>query len=321
VKVVVPDDYQGAVETLDCFARLAGHEVTIHRDAVKDVDALSERFREGEALVLIRERTRVTRELLERLPALRLIAQTGRGTPHIDLGACTERGVAVSTGSGSPVAPAELTWGLILASARHIPGEVASTRSGGWQTTLGWELAGRTLGVYGYGSIGAIVAGYARAFGMRILVAGRQGSVDRAAEEGFDAADRGTLFRESDVLSLHLKLTDETRGIVTAAELASMKPSALLVNTARSALISPGALAEALNLGRPGSAAVDVFDEEPAPASDPLPALDNALCTPHLGYVTRESYELYFGQAFDQVNAFAAGSPIGVVNPEALAYS
>lgn len=316
MKVVVPDDYQGAVATLSCFARVAEHDVAIYRDTVKDVDVLAERFRDAEALVLIRERTRVTRDLLERLPALRLIAQTGRGIAHLDLGACTERGVAVCTGDGSPVAPAELTWGLILAAARQIPREATAVRTGGWQTTLGSDLSGKTLGIYGYGSIGAIVAGYGRAFGMVVLVASREGSLDRAAKDGFEAADRADLFREADILSLHLKLNDETRGIVTAADLAAMKPSALLVNTARSGLIAPGALAEALRRGRPGLAAVDVFDEEPVPPGDPLPKLENVVCTPHLGYVTRESYELYFGQAFDQVIAFAAGTPTGVVNRE-----
>lgn len=318
MKIVVSDDYQGAVATLSCFAKLAEHDVTIYRDTVKDVDALAQRFRAAEALVLIRERTRVTRELLDRLPALRLIAQTGRGIPHLDLEACTERGVAVCTGGGSPVAPAELTWGLMLATVRHIPREAAAVRTGGWQTTLGWELSGKTLGIYGYGSIGALVARYARAFEMRVLVAGREGSLARATADNLEPTERDALFRESDILSLHLKLTDETRGIVTAADLASMKPSALLVNTARSGLVAPGALGEALRRGRPGFAAVDVFDEEPVPPGDPLPELENAVCTPHLGYVTRESYELYFGQAFDQVSAFAAGTPIGVVNSEVL---
>jgi len=307
MKVAVLDDYQGAVETLDCFARLAGHEVTIYCDTVSDVAMLAARLERVEALVLIRERTRMSRELLEQLPALRLIAQTGSGIPHIDLDACAELGIAVSTGRGSPVAPAELTWGLILAAARHIPAEVAATRSGRWQISLGWELAGRTLGIYGFGSIGELVAGYGRAFGMNVLVAGRQGSLDRAEAAGFGTTDRATLFRESDVLSLHLKLTDETRGIVSEADLATMKPTGLLVNTARSALIAPRALVEALRHGRPGQAAVDVFDDEPVPADDPLPRLDRVVGTPHLGYVTRESYELYFGQAFDQVNAFAAG--------------
>jgi len=318
MKITIPDDYQGAVETLDYFATLAGHEVTVHRDAVTDVDALAERFHETDALVLIRERTRLSRALVERLPALRLVAQTGRGIPHIDLDACTEHGVAVTIGGGSPVAPAELTWGLVLAARRHIAREAASLRAGRWQTTLGAELAGTTLGIYGYGSIGAVVARYGRAFDMRVVAAGREGSRSRAAADGLEVVSRDELFRESDVLSLHLKLTDETRGGVGAADLASMKPSALLVNTARAGLIEPGALAEALARGRPGHAAVDVFDAEPVPLHDPLVARENALCTPHIGYVTREAYELYFGQAFEQVNDFAAGAPTGVVNPEAL---
>jgi D-3-phosphoglycerate dehydrogenase len=318
MRVVVADDHQGAVATLDCFARLASHDVTIEHDSATDVDELAARFRGAEALVLIRERTRISGELLERLPALRLIAQTGRGIPHIDLDACSEHGVAVSTGSGSPVAPAELTWALVLAAVRRLPRETEALRAGRWQTTLGTELSGKTLGIYGYGSIGAVVAGYGRAFGMRVLVAGRTGSRERAAADGFEPINREQLFRTADVLSLHLKLTDETRGIVTADDLASMRPSALLVNTARAGLIVPGALLAALEAGRPGTAAVDVFDVEPIPAGDPLVGLENALCTPHLGYVTRESYELYFGQAFDQVNAFAAGTPVGVVNPDAL---
>jgi len=318
MRVAVSDDYQGAVATLDCFSKLAGHDVTIHRDTVTDVDALAERFRDTEALVLIRERTRIPRQLVERLSALRLIAQTGRGIPHIDLDACTEHGVAVSIGGGSPVAPAELTWALTLAARRHIPRETAAVRAGGWQTTIGSELAGTTLGIYGYGAIGALVARYGAAFGMRVVASGREGSLARAAADGVETVSRETLFRDSDVLSLHVKLTDETRGIVTAADLAAMKPSALLVNTARSGLIEPGALAAALRRGRPGFAAVDVFDKEPAPAGDPLVAHENALCTPHIGYVTRESYELYFGQAFDQVHAFAAGTSSGVVNPDAL---
>jgi D-3-phosphoglycerate dehydrogenase len=256
--------------------------------------------------------------LLERLPELRLIAQTGRGIPHLDLEACTEHGVVVTTGSGSPVAPAELTWALVLAAVRLLPQEAAALRRGRWQTTLGTELSGKTLGVYGYGSIGALVAGYGRAFGMRVLVTGRERSRERARADEFEPVEREHLFRSADVLSLHLKLTGETRGIVTAADLASMRPTALLVNTARARLIAPGALVAALGRGRPGAAALDVFDDEPLPPDDPLRALENVLCTPHLGYVTRESYELYFGQAFDQINAFAAGAPVDVVNPEAL---
>jgi D-3-phosphoglycerate dehydrogenase len=265
VKVVVSDDYQDAVAGLRCFAKLAAHEVTIFRDSTTVVDELAERFHDAEALVLIRERTRISRALLERLPELRLIAQTGRGIPHLDLEACTEHGVVVTTGSGSPVAPAELTWALVLAAVRLLPQEAAALRRGRWQTTLGTELSGKTLGVYGYGSIGALVAGYGRAFGMRVLVTGRERSRERARADEFEPVEREHLFRSADVLSLHLKLTGETRGIVTAADLASMRPTALLVNTARARLIAPGALVAALGRGRPGAAALDVFDDEPLP--------------------------------------------------------
>jgi D-3-phosphoglycerate dehydrogenase / 2-oxoglutarate reductase len=318
MRVVIPDDYGGAVSTLTCFSDLAAHDVTVHRDGVTDLDLLAGRFAAAEALVLIRERTRIDRDLLGRLPALRLIAQTGRGIPHIDVDACSERGVLVCTGEGSPVAPAELTWALVLAALRHIPREAAALAAGRWQTGLGSDLDGKTIGIYGYGSIGALVARYAQAFGMRVLASGRTRSAERAAADGVEVTPPEALFRDADVLSLHLKLTDETRAIVTAADLASMKPTALLVNTARAGLIEHGALAAALARGRPGYAAVDVFDDEPVPPDDPLPRLDNVLCTPHIGYVTRESYEHYFGQAFAQVNAFAAGTPTGVVNPEAL---
>jgi D-3-phosphoglycerate dehydrogenase / 2-oxoglutarate reductase len=319
MRVVVPDDFQGAVETLDCFGLLAAHDVTIYRDTVADVDLLAERFRDAEALVLTRERTRIGRELLERLPALRLIAQTGRAMPHIDVDACTEQGVVVSAGGGSAFAPAELTWALVLASVRHLLRETKALREGRWQTALGTDLHGKTLGIYGYGTIGRIVGGYGQTFGMRVVAAGREGSRARAESDGVDAVSVERLFAESDVLSLHLKLTAETRGIVTEDLLQSMKPTALFVNTARAGLLEPGALAAALAQGRPGSAAVDVFDEEPVPLGDPLLACDNALLTPHIGYVTRETYEIYFGHAFAAVNAFAAGEPIGVVNPDALA--
>lgn len=320
MRVVIPDDYQGAVRGLACFPRLAGHDVTVFHDTVKDLDVLAERLEPAEALVLIRERTRIGGSLLERLPGLRLISQTGKGTAHIDLAACTRRGVVVSAGTGSPYAPAELTWGLVLAAMRHIPLEAARLRAGRWQSTMGTGLRGRTLGIWGYGKIGALVAGYGRAFGMEVLVWGREGSLSRAAADGFStAADRRELFERSDVLSLHLKLEAETRGIVTAADLARMKPDALLVNTSRAELVEPGALEAALRQGRPGFAAVDVYEEEPVlGASHPLLAMDNAVCTPHLGYVERDGYELYFEQAFEQVVAFAAGNPIRVVNPQVL---
>jgi len=304
MRVVIPDDYQDAVRQLDCFAKLRGHDVTIYNDTVKDVDALAERFRDAEVLVLIRERTVIDDELLSRLPNLKLISQTGRGTTHIDVDACKRRGVEVAVGTGSPYAPAELTWALILAAMRRIPQEVAHLRSGGWQRLLGTTVRGRTLGIYGYGKIGSLVAGYGRAFGMRVLVWGREGSQSRAHKDGYEV---GPLFAESDVLSLHLRLTEETHGIVKAADLAQMKPDAMLVNTSRAELIEPGALEAALRAGRPGYAAVDVYEEEPA-VDDPLVRMDNAVCTPHLGYVEKDSYELYFGQAFDNIIAFAARS-------------
>lgn len=320
MKIVIPDDYQDVVRTLDCFQKLAGHEVRIYTDTVKTIDALEERFADADALVLIRERTHITEELLARLPKLKLIAQTGRGVAHIDMAACARRGVTVTTGGGSPYATAELTWGLILAALRRIPQEAARLRSGLWQGSIGVGLRGRTLGVFGYGSIGAVVAGYGRAFGMQVLVWGREGSLTRARADGFAvAADKAELFAQSDVLSLHIKLSAETRDIVTAADLALMKPTALLVNTSRAGLIEPGALEAALRAGRPGLAAVDVYEEEPVlDAAHPLLALDNALCTPHLGYVERDNYETYFGEAFEQVAAFAEKT-IVLNSPEVLA--
>lgn len=315
MNVVIPDDYQDAVRRLACFSKLDGHRVTIFNDTVKDVAALAERFADADALVLIRERTQITEALLARLPKLRLISQTGKGAAHVDVEACTRRGITVSVGTGSPIAPAELTWALIIASMRHIPTEVERLRAGQWQSTVGRVLRGRTLGVWGYGKIGSLIASYGRAFGMNVLAWGREGSIARASADGFAvASSREQLFEESDVLSLHLRLTRETRGIVTASDLARMKRDALLVNTSRAELIEPGALEAALRAGRPGFAAVDVYEEEPIlGAAHPLLALPNALCTPHLGYVEQDSYELYFGQAFDAVNAFAKGAPINTV--------
>lgn len=314
--IVIPDDYQDAVRGLACFAKLAGHSVTVYTDTVKEIGALAERFREADALVLIRERTRITAPLLERLPRLRLISQTGKGTAHIDVAACARQGVVVTAGTGSPYAPAELTWALVLAALRHVPQEVARLRGGHWQSTLGTGLRGRMLGIWGYGKIGKLVAGYGRAFGMDVRVWGREGSLSRARSDGYALfAGREELFERSDVLSLHLKLSAETRGIVTAADLARMRPDALLVNTSRAELIAPGALEAALRAGRPGFAAVDVYEEEPVlGAAHPLLALDNAVCTPHLGYVERDGYESYFGQAFDQVVAFAEGRPVDAVS-------
>lgn len=315
MQIVIPDDYQNAVRSLDCFKMLAEHQVTIYHDSTKDVAELVSRFQEAEALVLIRERTAITEDLLTRLPKLKFISQTGKGTAHIDLAACARHGVMVAAGGGSPYAPAELTWGLVLAAMRRIPQEVARLRSGQWQPTLGLSLRGRTLGIFGYGQIGSLVAGYGRAFGMRVLVWGREGSLTRAQANGFEIfPDKHALFEQSDVLSLHLKLVTETRGIVTAADLALMKPSAVLVNTSRAGLIERGALEAALRAGRPGFAALDVYEIEPT-VNDPLLYMENAVCTPHLGYIEKDSYEFYFGTAFEQLLAFASGHPINVVHP------
>lgn len=308
MRVVIPDDYQNVVRTLDCFSKLQGHQVTLYHDSVTDLDTLAERFYDADALVLIRERTAITEALLARLPKLKLISQTGRGTAHIDREACERRNIAIATGTGSPYATAELTWGLVLAAMRHLPKEMTNLKAGHWQSTLGTGLYGRTLGIFGYGKIGSIVAGYGRAFGMRVIVWGREGSLTSANRDGFETVtDQRSLFEQADVLCLHIRLSAETRGIVTAGDLAIMKPTALLVNTSRAELIEIGALVEALQAGRPGFAAVDVYESEPV-TDHPLLHLENAICTPHLGYVEKDSYELYFSEAFDNVLAFAASA-------------
>lgn len=310
MKIVIPDDYQNAVRTLSAFAKLDGHEVRVFHDTVNDLDTLAERFAGAEALVLIRERTSITEDLLARLPELKVISQTGGGIAHIDQAACRRHGVTVLAGTGSPHAAAELTWGLVLAAMRHIPDEVANLKAGRWQRTLGTGLKGRTLGIFGYGKIGRLVAGYGQAFGMEVLVWGRESTRQRAAEAGLQVAEsQQALFERADVLSLHLRLNDETQGIVTARHLAAMKTTALLVNTSRAPLIATGALEAALHHGRPGQAAVDVFEQEPL-ITHPMLDLPNLLATPHLGYVEKDSYELYFGDAFDNLLAFDAGQPI-----------
>jgi D-3-phosphoglycerate dehydrogenase len=322
MKIAILDDYQDIVRRLPCFAKLQEHVVTIFNDTEKDPQRLAHRLAGIQALVLMRERTAITRELLRRLPDLKLISQTGRGIAHIDLAACTQHRVIVSAANiSSPSAPAELTWGLILCAARSIPQEVQRLKEGHWQSTVGLGLRGRTLGIFGFGRIGGLVAEVGRAFGMRILVWGREGSRSRAGSVGFDvASSKHELFRESDVLSLHLTLNEETRGIVGVTDLGLMKSSAILVNTSRAQLIAEGALVDGLRKGRPGFAAVDVYEEEPVlGAQHPLLHAMNAICTPHLGVVERGTYELYFGKAFDQVLAYAAGNPIHILNTEALA--
>ncbi|WP_404298688.1 D-2-hydroxyacid dehydrogenase family protein [Halomonas sp.] len=310
MRIVIPDDYQDCVRHLDTFAQLEGHDVTVFNDTVTDLDTLVERFQDAEALVLIRERTPITAELLERLPNLRAISQTGGGAAHVNMDACRERGVTVMAGTGSPHAAAELTWALVMAAMRHIPEEVANLRAGRWQRTLGTGLKGRTLGIFGYGKIGQLMARYGQAFEMNLLVWGREGTRSRAAEAGLEVAgSQAEFFERSDVLSLHLRLNEGTQGIVTADDLARMKPTALLVNTSRAPLIAHGALEAALRAGRPGMAAADVFESEPV-VQHPLLELSNFLGTPHLGYVEKDSYELYFGDAFANLLAFAAGEPV-----------
>ncbi len=324
MNVTVLDDYQDTIRTLPCFGKMAGHQVTIWNDHTKDVEVLADRLKDTEALTLLRERTPIRAPLIERLPRLRLISQVSV-YPHIDVAACTKRGIIVSSymGGGRPsYATAELTWGLILAAFRRIPQEMLALRGGRWQAfPVGVGLRGKTLGIYGYGRIGGVVAGYGKAFGMNVLAWGRETSISKAGQDGHAvAAAKAQLFEESDVLSLHLRLIDATRGIVTAADLGRMKPTALLVNTSRAGLIVPGALEAALKAGRPGLAAVDVYEEEPVVAGrHPLLTMDNVVCTPHLGYVERDGLEAMFTTIFDQILAYASGTPINVVNPEVLA--
>jgi D-3-phosphoglycerate dehydrogenase len=322
MKVSILDDYFDTLRTLDCFNRLADHEVTVWNDHVQKVEELTGRLQGAEALVLIRERTQIRTPLLERLPELKLISQRSV-YPHIDIDTCTRLGIVVSSDlhQGSPsYATAELTWGLVIAGMRRIPQQVASMKAGHWQDGVGRSLLFRTLGIYGYGRIGQVVAEYGRAFGMNVVFWASEASRARAEADGLVVAtSKEAFFEQCDVLSLHMRLVEATRGIVTAEDLARMKPSALLVNTSRAGLIEPGALVEALLFGRPGMAAVDVYETEPlVDTDDPLFHMDNVVCTPHIGYVSRDEWEIQFSDIFDQINAFAAGSPINVVNPVVL---
>jgi D-3-phosphoglycerate dehydrogenase len=322
MKVSILDDWFDTLRSLPCFGKLAGHEVTIWNDHVQDVDVLADRLRDTEALVLFRERTQIRTPLLERLPMLRLISQRSV-YPHIDIETCTRLGVVVSSSqhAGTPsYATAELTWGLVIASLRQIPQQMASLRAGKWQRGVGTSVRGKTLGVYGYGRIGRVVAAFGRTFGMPVQFLAREASMAQARADGYvTARSREAFFAECDVISLHMRLVPATRGIVTAADLAGMKPTALLVNTSRAGLIAPGALVAALRAGRPGTAAVDVFEDEPLlDTQHPLLGMENVVCTPHIGYVSRDEYEIQFTDIFDQINAFAEGAPINVVNPEVL---
>ena len=322
MKIAILDDYFDTLRTLPCFAKLAQHDVTIFNDHVQDDATLAERLKDAEVLVLFRERTKIRAGLLERLPKLRLISQRSV-YPHIDIDACTRHGVVVSSSQhpGTPCyAAAELTWALVLAAARQLPQQIAAMKNGQWQTAVGTTLRGKTLGLFGYGRIARAVVEYGQAFGMNILIWAREASLEAAKKDGLAvAASKAAFFADSDVVSLHLRLYPPTRGIVTADDLARMKPTSILVNTSRAPLIAPGALVEALQRGRPGMAAVDVYEEEPiTDGNHPLLKLKNAICTPHIGYVTREEYDLQFTEIFDQILAFEAGQPTNVVNPDVL---
>jgi D-3-phosphoglycerate dehydrogenase len=331
VNIIILDDYQDAVRKLKCAAILDQFNAKVFTNTVKGIGQLSVRLRDVEVLVLIRERTQFPKQLLEKLPRLKLISQTGKVGSHIDTETCTRLGIAVAEGVGSPVAPAELTWALIMAAMRRLPQYIGNLKHGAWQQSglksasmppnfgVGMVLKGKTLGLWGFGKIGQLVAGYGRAFGMKVLVWGSEASRQRAHDAGYAAAlSRDAFFEAADVLSLHLRLHDSTRGIVNLDALSRMKPTALLVNTSRAELIEEGALVSALNRGRPGMAAVDVFESEPILQGHPLLRLENAVCTPHIGYVEQDSYELYFEAAFANVVNFINGKPTHIVNPDAL---
>ena len=331
MNIVILDDYQDVVRKLNCSNKLEAYPAKVYTNTIKGVGQLSVRLKDAEILVLIRERTHITRQLIEKLPKLKMISQTGKIGSHVDVTACTERGIVVAEGAGSPVAPAEMTWALIMAAMRRLPQYINNLKHGAWQQSglkssamptnfaLGQVLKGKTLGIWGYGKIGQLLASYGKAFGMRILLWGSETSRASAVEHGFEAAlSREEFFSQSDIVSLHLRLNDATRGIVTLDDLQSMKTTSLLVNTSRAELIAPDALMAGLNRGRPGMAAIDVFESEPILQGHALLRLENCICTPHIGYVEQESYELYFGTAFDNVVNFIKGTPTNIVNPGAL---
>ena len=331
MNIVILDDYQDAVRKLACAARLEAYSAKVYTNTVKGAGQLSVRLKDADVIVLIRERTHLTRQVIEKLPRLKLVVQTGRIGPHVDIAACTERGIAVAEGSGSPIAPAELTWALVMAASRRIPQYVSHLKHGAWQQSglkaasmpanfgLGTVLKGKTLGIWSYGSTGQLVAGYGRAFGMRVIIWGSAAARERAQADGFELApSKIELFKQCDVLSLHLRLSEQTAGVVTLDDLSLMKPTSLLVNTSRAELIESESLIAALNRGRPGIAAIDVFESEPILQGHALLRLENCICTPHIGFVEQDSYELYFGAAFDNVINFIKGTPTNIVNPGAL---
>jgi D-3-phosphoglycerate dehydrogenase len=331
MNIVILDDYQDAVRKLQCAAKLDSFPAKVYTNTVKGVGQLSIRLKDADIIVLIRERTQINRALVEKLPRLKMIAQTGKVGAHIDIPACTERGIAVAEGTGSPFAPAELTWALVMAAMRRLPQYISNLKHGAWQQAglraasmptnfgLGSVLLGKTLGIWGYGRIGQLVAGYGRAFGMQVCIWGSEASRQRAIADGnVAAANREEFFEQCDIVSLHLRLSESTRGAVSLNDLSRMKSTALFVNTSRAELVEPDALIAALNKGRPGMAAVDVFETEPPLQGHALLRLENCICTPHIGYVEQSSYEQYFGSAFDNIVNFVEGHPTNLVNPAAL---
>lgn len=331
MNIVILDDYQDAVRKLHCATRLESFPAKVYTNTVKGIGQLSVRLRDADCIVLIRERTQITRALLEKLPRLKFIAQTGRVGAHIDVQACTDLGIVVTEGVGSPVAPAELTWALIMTAMRRIPQYISTLKHGAWQQSgmksasmppnfgIGQVLRGKTLGIWGYGRIGQLVAGFAKAFGMKVVVWGREPSRELAVADGYEAAEsREAFFSSCDVVSVHLRLNEATVGIIRLEDLSRMKPTALFVNTSRAELVQHDALIAALNRGRPGMAAVDVFESEPILQGHALLRLENCICTPHIGYVEQDTYEMYFGAAFENVVNFIQGTPTNVVNPAAL---
>nr|WP_315471871.1 D-2-hydroxyacid dehydrogenase family protein [uncultured Rhodoferax sp.] len=331
MNIVILDDYQDAVRKLNCATKLDAYQAKVYTNTVKGLGQLSVRLKDADVIILIRERTQITRALIEKLPRLKLIAQTGKVGPHLDVQACTEKGVAVAEGVGSPVAPAELTWALIMAAMRRIPQYIGNLKHGAWQQSglkagsmpanfgIGSVLRGKTLGIWGYGRIGQLLAEYGKAFGMHVVVWGSESSRDRAVADGYAAAaNKEGFFSHCDVISLHLRLNDFTRGVVKSSDLSCMKTTSLLVNTSRAELIENDALISGLNRGRPGMAAIDVFEAEPILQGHALLRLENCICTPHIGYVEQDSYELYFGAAFDNVVNYIKGTPSNIINPGAL---
>ncbi len=320
MKITILDDYQKCVKDLTCFELLRGQDVEILHHTIKDLTELARQLYDTSILVLTRERTEIHESLLSLLPNLRLISQTGKISNHLSLADCTKYGVAVAEGVGSPIAPAELTWALLLNTIRRIPQAIEGMKNGHWQVNIGSTVHGKTIGIWGYGKIGQRIAQYAHVFGARVLVWGSEESRQKAVRDGFERAEsREAFFKTADIITLHLRLAESTYGIVKSEDLMSMKPDAVFINTARAELVEEGKLLQCLKAGRPGYVGVDVYPDEPIYNPDyELLHMPNVVCTPHVGYVERNGYELYFGKAFENVIRYINGEPTNIANPEVL---